>query len=183
MKIYTRTGDNGTTSLLGGKRVPKHHCRVEAYGSVDELISWLGLLRSCSENEKRKDFLILVQDLLMGYAAVLSTETLKSNREEKGNPVAILENEIDKMEAMLPSPGNFILPGGGMAISYCHIARCVCRRAERAVSNLNQKEKIPQIIIKFLNRLSDYLFVLARLLSLELDNEDIIWPRQTLENL
>ena len=178
MKIYTRTGDDGATSLSGGRRVPKFNIRVEAYGSVDELISWIGMLRSCPENEKRSKFLIQIQNNLMICAAVLSSD--KEAREgTKIKPamewIPLLENEIDEMEQLLPPLENFILPGGNQIVSYCHIARCVCRRAERAVLKLTESEKTPEIINKYLNRLSDYLFILSRKLSFELDNEEIKW--------
>jgi cob(I)alamin adenosyltransferase len=178
MKIYTRTGDDGTTSLSNGSRVPKHYIRVEAYGTVDELISWIGMLRSCQENAKRQSFLVHIQDNLMTCAAMLSS----SSEEGKGRKItpsnewlSALESEIDEMEKSLPGLENFILPGGNQIVSYCHIARCVCRRAERMVLKLNETEKTPEIIYKYLNRLSDYLFVLSRLISLELDNEEIKW--------
>ena len=178
MRIYTRTGDDGNTSLTGGRRVPKHHLRIEAYGSVDELISWIGLLRDFRENDTRREILIYIQDQLMGCAATLADE--KDNGKSKGyfhDPACIsaIEIEIDKMEANLPAMKNFILPGGNMLVSYCNIARCVCRRAERAVLRLNNAEEVPDIICKFLNRLSDYLFVLSRLIALELDIEEITW--------
>jgi cob(I)alamin adenosyltransferase len=178
MKIYTRTGDDGNTSLTGGKRVPKHHLRIEAYGSVDELISWIGLLRDFMENDTRRNTLIYIQDQLMRCAATLADE--KDNGKLKGyfpDPACIsnIENEIDKMEANLPSMKNFILPGGHILVSYCNIARCVCRRAERSVLRLNNAESVPDIIYKFLNRLSDYLFVLSRQIGLELDIEEITW--------
>jgi cob(I)alamin adenosyltransferase len=178
MKIYTRTGDDGTTSLSGGRRVPKSNIRVESYGSVDELISWIGMLRSCKENEKRRMFLINIQDQLMICAAVLSSDP-KDNKAGKLKPdnewINILEREIDEMENSLPPLENFILPGGNQIVSYCHIARCVCRRAEQMVIKLNETEEIPELICKYLNRLSDYLFVLSRMLSFELDNEEIKW--------
>ncbi len=176
MRIYTRTGDDGNTSLTGGRRVPKHHLRIEAYGSVDELISWIGLLRDFRENNSRREILIYIQYQLMGCAAILADE--KDNGKSEGHIhdqdcVSAVENEIDKMEAKLPALKNFILPGGHILVSYCHIARCVCRRAERAVVRLSNTEKVPDIICKFLNRLSDYLFVLSRLIALELDIEEI----------
>jgi cob(I)alamin adenosyltransferase len=178
MKIYTRTGDDGITSFAGGRRVPKHHPRVEAYGSVDELISWIGVLRGFKENESRSKAIIYIQDQLMRCAATLATEKAEE-KEIRYLPdsasVSFLEDEIDLMESKLPPLNNFILPGGQLLVSYCHIARCVCRRAERAVLKLNDSEKIPDIVLKFLNRLSDYLFVLSRLLSLELDNDDVNW--------
>jgi cob(I)alamin adenosyltransferase len=180
MNIYTRIGDDGYTSLTGGRRVLKSHPRVEAYGSVDEVLSWIGLLRDFKENESRKELLIYIQDQLMRCAATLATEDPDISKEEKYLPgekcISVLENEIDIMEAKLPPLGNFILPGGHLLVSYCHIARCVCRRAERSVLRLNDTENIPSIIYKFLNRLSDYLFILSRLVSLEVDNKEISWP-------
>ncbi len=178
MKIYTRTGDDGTTSLSGGKRIAKHHVRVEAYGSVDELTAWIGLLRDHRENEPRKETLVYIQDQLMRCAAILACEhnspTMQRYFPDEGS-VEVLEKEIDKMELMLPPLKDFLIPGGHQLVSYCHLARCVCRRAERAVLRLNLTEETPLIIRKFLNRLSDYLFMLARLLSLELDIEEVIW--------
>lgn len=178
MKIYTRTGDDGTTSLSGGKRIPKYHIRVDAYGTVDELISWIGLLRDHKENSERRHLLVYIQDQLMRCAASLATEpgtegAAKYLPDEQS--VSKLEKEIDGMETRLQPLKNFILPGGHQLISYCHIARCVCRRAERTVLKLNHTEEIPEIILKFLNRLADYLFVLSRLISLELDSEEIKW--------
>jgi len=178
MKIYTLTGDDGTTSLSGGRRVPKHSVRVEAYGSVDELIAWIGLLRSFKENKERKELLIYIQDQLMRCAAGLAGDpenmSSKKSLPDVGS-VSVLEEEIDKMEESLPPLKNFILPGGNILVSYCHIARCVCRRAERAVLKLNEVEGSPEVINKFLNRLSDFLFVLSRKIALELDNEEIKW--------
>lgn len=178
MKIYTRTGDDGTTSLSGGKRIPKHHIRIEAYGSVDELISWIGLLRDDKQNRKRKKFLKNIQHQLMMCAAALATDDKNSVSGSKlpdPGSVSAIELEIDKMEKKLKPLDGFILPGGNKLVSYCHIARCVCRRAERDVLKLNQTEPIPEIIPIFLNRLSDFLFVLARRICLELDIEEIRW--------
>jgi len=178
MKIYTLTGDDGTTSLSGGRRVPKHSLRVEAYGSVDELIAWIGLLRDARENTGRKDILIYIQDQLMRAAAALShdSENIKSKLIVPDNDcLSILEAEIDKMEETLPKLRNFILPGGNTCASYCHIARCVCRRAERTVLRLNEAEQSPEIVQKLLNRLSDYLFVLSRKILSELDIEEVKW--------
>jgi cob(I)alamin adenosyltransferase len=179
MKIYTLTGDDGTTALVGGKRVPKHSLRVEAYGSVDELITWIGLLRSHKENDKRKEILVYVQDQLMYTAAAVANEN-GNKRPQVLLPepacLAKIEAEIDRMEAELQPIKSFVLPGGNIIVSHCHIARTVCRRAERAVLRLNETEYTPAIVYKFLNRLSDYLFVLSRKLSLELDNEEIKWP-------
>lgn len=178
MKIYTLTGDDGTTSLSGGRRVPKHSDRVEAYGSVDEVIAWIGLLRDHKENIKRKDLLIYIQDQLMRCAAGLAYDNQNINSKKilpESDCVSVLEKEIDVMEKTLPELKNFILPGGNILISYCHIARCVCRRAERSISRLNKTENSPEIVNIFINRLSDYLFVLSRKISLELDIEEVNW--------
>jgi cob(I)alamin adenosyltransferase len=178
MKIYTLTGDDGTTSLSGGRRVPKHSIRVEAYGSVDELIAWIGLLRDHKENLKRKDLLVYIQDQLMRCAAALSHDDQNSSSRmilPENDCISILEKEIDAMETAIPVLNNFILPGGNIVISYCHIARCVCRRAERAICALNEAEKSPEIVNKFINRLSDFLFVLSRKISHELDIEEVKW--------
>jgi cob(I)alamin adenosyltransferase len=178
MKIYTLTGDDGTTSLSGGRRVPKHSVRVEAYGSVDELIAWIGLLRDHKENQKRKELCIYVQNQLMKCAAALAYDNTNSNSKKilpDPDCVSVLENNIDLMEETLPPLKNFILPGGNILVSYCHIARCVCRRAERAISALNKVEESPEIVNKFINRLSDFLFVLSRKIALELDIEEIKW--------
>jgi cob(I)alamin adenosyltransferase len=178
MKIYTLTGDDGTTSLSGGRRVPKHSVRVEAYGSVDELIAWIGLLRDCKENKNRKQLLIYIQDQLMRCAAALAYDSSNSNSRmilPYDDCISVIEKEIDLMEERLPPLKNFILPGGNTLVSYCHITRCVCRRAERAVSVLNKTEESPEIVNKFLNRLSDFLFVLSRKIALELDIEEIKW--------
>lgn len=179
MKIYTRTGDDGSTSLTGGARIPKDHIRVEAYGSVDELIAWIGLLRDHNENEKRACFLVYIQDQLMRCAAVIAAENpdpLKTRFFPDSESVEVLEKEIDRMTAELTPKGKFVLPGGHKLVSYCHIARCVCRRSERAVLRLDRQETVPAIVKKFLNRLSDYLFVMARLLSHELGIEEVGWP-------
>ncbi len=178
MKIYTLTGDDGTTSLSGGKRVPKHSLRVEAYGSVDELIAWIGLLRDFKENSHRKDLLLYIQDQLMRTAASLASDSGNS-KSTKIQPepecITILEKEIDSMEASLPALNNFILPGGHILVSNCHITRCVCRRAERSVLRLRESEEIPEIVVKFLNRLSDFLFVLSRKIGSELGYEEVKW--------
>jgi cob(I)alamin adenosyltransferase len=180
MKIYTHTGDDGTTSLSGGKRVLKTSPKVEAYGSVDELIAWVGLLRSYPENSSRKEFLVYIQDQLMKCAATLSGDPENKMRKillPDSDCIIKVESEIDRMTQTLPALNSFILPGGNIAVANCNIARCVCRRAERNVLRLKDFEEIPPIIPELLNRLSDYFFVLSRKLSLELDNEEIKWPR------
>lgn len=178
MKTYTRTGDDGSTSLQGGRRVSKSHIRVEAYGTVDELTAWTGLLMDFPENLKRKKALAYIRDQLMRCASSLAVENRKSVKgailPEPGC-IRFIEDEIDAMESGLEPLKSFILPGGNMLISWCNIARCVCRRAERRTVQLNETENIPEIIIPFLNRLSDYFFVLTRKLSLELDIEDVRW--------
>ena len=177
MKIYTRTGDDGTTSLAGGIRISKSHIRVEAYGTVDELIAWIGLIRDQAGDKKK--ILIFIQDQLMKCAAALASES-EARKSPQFSPdencTEVLEKEIDTMEADMPVLKNFILPGGNVLVSHCHIARCVCRRAERIVIKLAETENTPEIVIMFLNRLSDYLFVLSRKISSELDSEEIRWP-------
>jgi cob(I)alamin adenosyltransferase len=179
MKIYTRSGDDGTTSLADGQRVPKFHPRIEACGTIDELISWIGLLRGFHENESRIQTLFFIQDNLMRLAARLSLsdtdEAEAEDRQSADESILLLENEIDILESNLPPLDKFILPGGHILVSYCHIARCVCRRAERTVLQVNNTSKIPSSICKFLNRLSDYLFVLARTISIEVDNDEVKW--------
>lgn len=178
MKIYTRTGDDGTTSLSGGRRLSKTDLRIEAYGTVDELISWMGLIRGECTDSSRKNLLIYIQDQLMRTAAGLAWDRSNpASRKMIPDPdcSSVLEKEIDQMESRLPKLTSFILPGGKPAAAHCHLARTVCRRAERAVLRLNEKEDVPEEIRKFLNRLSDYLFVLSRMVSLEIDNEEIKW--------
>lgn len=181
MKVYTKTGDTGTTALLGGTRVPKSHIRIEAYGTVDELNSYLGLLKDQKVNAHRKSFLKDIQDRLFTLGANLASDPEKNKRIAPDlfeSDVQILEKEIDTMDEGLPKMRNFILPGGHESVSFCHIARCVCRRAERLVIALSQNEKVPNLIIVYLNRLSDYLFVLARKMGKELNVEEVLWrPR------
>lgn len=178
MKIYTLTGDDGSTSLSGGRRVPKHSPRVEAYGSVDELIAWIGLIRVHEQNVGHREILIYIQDQLMRCAAALAYDSTNEKSREilpESDCTFVLEKEIDKMEELLPGLKNFILPGGSVLVSYCHIARCVCRRAERAVLRLSETEESPEIVTRFLNRLSDFMFVLSRKISLDLGNEELRW--------
>lgn len=185
MKVYTKTGDQGTTALFGGTRVPKYHLRIESYGTVDELNSYIGLIRDQDMNEHYKNVLIDVQDKLFTVGAILATDPekaiLKNGKERLNIPkiteeeVELLENEIDAMEADLPPMTHFVLPGGHTTVSYCHITRCVCRRAERLATELNHAEPTDVMIIKYLNRLSDYLFVLARKLSFDLKADEVKW--------
>lgn len=179
MKIYTRQGDGGHASLPGGRRVPKNHIRLEACGAIDELIAWTGLLRDCEETGLQKSRLINIQSLLMACAAAVADEAGSGSYMKylpTDESVSDLEKEIDAMEAELKPLNSFILPGGHKVVSYCNITRCVCRKAERTVVALNESEKIPEIVLKFINRLSDYYFMLVRYLSLKLDIDDITWP-------
>jgi cob(I)alamin adenosyltransferase len=189
MKVYTKTGDTGTTALFGGTRVSKHHIRIESYGTVDELNSHIGLIRDQEMDSHYKEVLIEVQDRLFTVGAILATppekETLKNGEKRLQNlgiqesDIEFLENEIDSMEESLPQMTHFVLPGGHTTVSYCHIARCVCRRAERLSVHLNDIEATDELVIKYLNRLSDYLFVLARKLSFDLKAEEVQWiPRK-----
>lgn len=189
MKVYTKTGDKGTTALFGGTRVPKDHIRIESYGTIDELNSWVGLIRDQEINPNYKEILIEVQDRLFTAGAILATppdkETLKNGKPRLNIPkisetdIELLENQIDDMENSLPQMTHFVLPGGHSTVSYCHIARCVCRRAERLSVQLSHQEPIDELVLKYLNRLSDYLFVLARKLSADLHAEEVKWiPRK-----
>lgn len=180
-KIYTKTGDQGTTSLIGGTRVPKFDDRIEAYGTVDELNAFVGLLRDHKIDAHSKEILLEIQDRLFTLESILAADSqrhLKSLPALKQEDVSLLETEIDAMNDELPDLTSFILPGGHPAVSYCHIARTVCRRAERLVIKLNESFPIPQVTITYLNRLSDYLFVLARKFSHDFGVEESLWkPR------
>lgn len=185
MKIYTKTGDKGSTSLFGGTRVPKHHLRIESYGTVDELNSYIGLIRDQNIDSFVRKTLSKIQSDLFTLGAMLATppekETLKSGKERLNiykitdDSIQFLEDEIDLMNKTLPQMTHFILPGGHQTVSFCHIARCVCRRAERLSVALNEDEPINSNVLMYLNRLSDYLFVLARKLTQDLKAEEIKW--------
>ena len=181
MKIYTKTGDTGETALFGGKRVKKYHPRIEAYGTVDELNSFIGLIRDQINEEHLRQVLLKVQERLFTVGAALAADPEKSNLKKpdlRVEDIQLLETEIDEMEKGLPELKNFILPGGHPAISACHIARCVCRRAERLAVQLSEQEFVADLIIIYLNRLSDYLFVCARKVGNDLGVEEIPWkPR------
>ena len=181
MKIYTKTGDQGTTSLFGGKRVSKSDLRIDAYGTVDELNSYVGLLRDQGVNKKRNEVLVEIQDRLFTSGSILATEPgnvkvkIPSLQE---TDITFLEKQIDEMDAQLPPMKSFVLPGGHESVSFGHVARTVCRRAERLVIALDQIEKVDELVIKYLNRLSDYLFVLCRMMTKELGAEETPWkPR------
>jgi cob(I)alamin adenosyltransferase len=185
MKIYTKTGDKGKTSLFGGTRVPKYHLRIEAYGTVDELNSYIGLIRDQKVDSHTGKVLIKIQNELFTLGAMLATppekETLKSGKERlninkvNAKSITLLEVEIDKMNESLPPMTNFVLPGGHTTVSFCHIARCICRRAERICTQLSDTSRINDQIIIYLNRLSDYLFVLARKLTIDNQAQEIPW--------
>jgi cob(I)alamin adenosyltransferase len=179
MRIYTRTGDDGTTGLIGGTRVQKDDLRLEAYGTVDELNSWIGLIRSQREADKDKSLLIMIQKKLFVIGGILATDTSKTDLSDKlpccGEDILLLENEMDALLDTLPPQTNFILPGGNNIVSYCHLARTVCRRAERRVFGLSKVLDIPPELLKYLNRLSDYLFVLSRKFSDNEGIEEILW--------
>jgi cob(I)alamin adenosyltransferase len=178
MKIYTKTGDKGQTSLIGGKRVSKSHSRIEAYGTVDELISFVGLLRDMAEDRAVSQFLIQVQDRLMICSAVLAADCEDCQTkipEIMDADIIELEKAMDIMEEALDPIYSFVIPGGHVCVSYCHIARTICRRAERTIIKLSDDFFVPDNVIKFINRLSDYLFVLSRKLTKDLNVKEIPW--------
>ncbi|MFB6306208.1 MAG: cob(I)yrinic acid a,c-diamide adenosyltransferase [Flavobacteriales bacterium] len=182
MKIYTKKGDEGETSLFGGKKVPKYSKRIHAYGTIDELNSWLGLLRDqVDENHESFEILVKIQEDLFIIGSVLATEPEKESSyipDLESGDIQQLEDAIDNMEKSLPPMKNFILPGGNNSISYCHIARCVCRRAERECASILEENEAP-LIMKYVNRLSDFLFVLSRKWGKEMGIKEIPWkPRK-----
>jgi len=182
MKIYTRTGDKGTTSLIGGTKVLKSDLRIEAYGTVDELNSYVGLCRDLIADETSKTTLGEIQDRLFTIGSSLACDPGKETKmripDLKEEDISFLEREIDRMNEVLPEMKNFILPGGHPAVSHIHIARCVCRRAERCCVRLQDNNEHALLIIKYLNRLSDHLFILARYAAHLLNAAEIPWkPR------
>lgn len=181
MRIYTKTGDQGETSLVYGTRVRKDALRIESYGTVDELNSYIGLVRDQEVNVSRKEILKEIQDRLFTIGATIATEPDKDRKKIPDlfeSDVAFLEQEMDKMDTELPELRYFVLPGGHQSVSFCHLARTVCRRAERLCVSLAQDEPVDGLVIKYLNRLSDYLFVLSRKMCQELNAEEVKWiPR------
>lgn len=185
MKVYTKTGDAGTTALFGGTRVPKHHARIDSYGTVDELNSFIGLIRDQDIDVRSKETLIHIQNKLFTVGAILATDPekmiLKNGKDRLNIPkineedIELLEKEIDWMDTELPQMTHFVLPGGHPTVSHCHVARTVCRRAERLATALYELEPFDSHTLKYLNRLSDYLFVLARKLSKDLHAEEVKW--------
>ena len=179
LKIYTRTGDKGQTSLIGGTRVPKFHPRIEAYGTIDELNSYIGLIRDQDIDKHFKDVLLEIQDRLFTAESIIALDPGAAPKiklpELHDSDITFLELEIDRMNEVLPELKSFILPGGHRIVSYCHIARCVCRRAERHTIRLAQAQPVEEKVIQYLNRLSDYLFVLARRLAKDLGSTETTW--------
>lgn len=181
MKIYTKTGDRGETSLIGGTRIPKDHDRIESYGTIDELTAYIGLLRDVATSEKQQNELIEIQDRLMTCASIVATDC--DNCEVKlpeliPDDIRFLEQAIDAMERDLPPLRAFVLPGGHTTVSFCHIARNICRRAERVTLKVKDEFSNSKEVLQYLNRLSDYLFVLSRALTMQLKAKEIEWkPR------
>jgi cob(I)alamin adenosyltransferase len=179
-KIYTKTGDLGNTSLIGGTRVPKSHLRIESYGTVDELNSFIGFLDDQLTDVRSKNILKEVQDRLFTIGSSLACDPDKEPKMKlpdlKEEDILLLESEIDEMNKALPPMKSFVLPGGSMAISSAHIARCVCRRAERNCVNMHEHEMfIDPLVVKYLNRLSDHLFVLARYIAHQTGIKESEW--------
>jgi len=181
MKIYTKTGDTGKTSLIGGTRVPKHHLRIETYGTVDELNSMIGMIRDVLTSGHTVSILKEIQDRLFTIGSLLAADPEKSRMklpDLRDEDVSLLESEMDSMNEVLPELKSFILPGGHVNASWCHLARCVCRRSERLVSHLAEENEVNPLILIYLNRLSDYLFVLSRKVVLDENNTEVEWkPR------
>jgi len=177
-KIYTKGGDKGETSLLGGTRVPKYHDRIEAYGTLDELNSYVGLIRDQQIDNHYKDILFDIQNNLFvaeSHLAADNEESAKNLPKLTSKSILLLESEIDEMNEKIPPLTSFILPGGHTIVSYCHIARTICRRSERLVIKLGNQYKIDPIIMQYLNRLSDYFFVLARKIAADNKAEETLW--------
>jgi len=182
MKIYTKTGDKGLTSLIGGTRVPKHHLRIESYGTVDELNSYIGMIRDQDAiSEYQKTILKEIQDRLFTIGSSLASDPEKSKMKIPDlydKDIEFLEQEMDTMNEELPDLKHFILPGGSVAVSFCHIARCVCRRAERVGVHLAEGSYVNEKILIYLNRLSDFLFVLSRKIGYDQQVSENQWiPR------
>lgn len=182
MKIYTKTGDKGFTGLIGGTRVPKHHIRIESYGTVDELNAYLGLIADQDIAGSHKQTLKLIQDKLFTVGASLAADPDKPHKVLPGltdDDITLLEIQMDHMDTELPPLKHFILPGGSNAVSFCHVARCVCRRAERMVVHLASESEVDEKVTIYLNRLSDYLFILARKIGAEQGIEENKWLPKT----
>jgi cob(I)alamin adenosyltransferase len=181
MKIYTKKGDEGKTGLIGGTRVTKNAIRIDAYGTIDELNSYIGVVRDYQIDEIYKKQLIEIQDRLFTIGSSLASDPEKSNMkipDLNESDIAILEKWMDEMDSRLPEMRYFVLPGGNHAVSFCHVARCVCRRAERLIVELKQNEFVAPLVLPYMNRLSDYLFVLSRKIAMDLNADEQPWhPR------
>jgi cob(I)alamin adenosyltransferase len=180
IKIYTKTGDKGTTSLIGGTKVSKAHIRIESYGTVDELNSWIGMVSDQFKHKHSKKILKEIQDRLFTIGSSLACDPEKETKMKIPDlheaDIELLEKEIDRMNEKLPEMRSFILPGGHLAVSSAHVARCVCRRAERLCVTLQEQNMfVEPLVVKYLNRLSDYLFVLARFIGMRLKAKEIPW--------
>jgi cob(I)alamin adenosyltransferase len=179
IKIYTKTGDDGTTGLVGGSRVKKFDIRLEAYGTVDELNTWIGVIRSFDVSDEIKKLLIQIQNKLFNIGSRLASDekgdSFTANLAISQDDISVLEVAIDQFEKDLPELTNFILPGGDMAVAQCHVARTVCRRAERRILEFSELNAVQPEIIKYINRLSDFLFVLSRTLSASHGAEETQW--------
>lgn len=182
MKIYTKKGDAGKTSLLGGTRVPKHHLRIEAYGTVDELNSYIGVIKDQAAAADYGEFLKEIQDNLFTLGSLLASDPEKNNfklPQITEEDIVSLESSMDKMDEVLPALKNFVLPGGHPANSFSHVARCVCRRAERLVVQLSEEADVESVVLKYLNRLSDWLFTFSRMMTHLTSSEEVAWtPRK-----
>ena len=181
MKIYTKKGDTGTTGLIGGTRVLKSSLRIEAYGTIDELNSYIGLIRDQKVGDTYSEQLLEIQDRLFTIGSSLASDPEKSSMkipDLHAADIELLEKWMDEMDELLPEMKNFVLPGGHTTVSFCHIARCVCRRAERIIIDLHQHEFVADLVIMYTNRLSDYLFVLSRKITQDLGAQEHPWkPR------
>ncbi len=180
-KIYTKTGDSGETSLIGGVRVPKYHLRIESYGTIDELNSYIGLIKDSLQNKDVLDTLSEIQDRLFTIGSLLASHPEKSKMKVPDlheADIELLEKKMDEMDQHLPALKSFVLPGGNITASHCHVARCVCRRAERLVVHLATETEVASIVPKYLNRLSDYLFMLSRKIVIDAGGTEVAWkPR------
>lgn len=178
MKVYTKKGDQGETSLIGGTRVRKDHVRIESYGTVDELNSWMGVLRDHTADPDETALILEIQDRLFTIGSHLASdpETARMKLPEvQTNDIQNLEDAMDRIDRELPTLRSFVLPGGHPSVSFCHVARCICRRAERSVIRLDEETTVDPLILQYLNRLSDYLFVLSRKLTQDTKAEEIPW--------
>jgi cob(I)alamin adenosyltransferase len=177
--IYTKTGDDGTSGLIGGTRVKKYDVRLDAYGTVDELNSWIGLITTGFNEDTALKSLIIIQNKLFIIGSHLATDESKSDLKDHlpctTDEIELLENEIDRMQEVLPPLSNFILPGGSPVACHAHIARTVCRRAERKIVELGEQVNFHENIVVFINRLSDYLFVLSRYINFKSGNQETFW--------